>query len=105
MTVDRKKTKAKKKKEAENKAGPSGNNRNDQIKKQEEDQIKKQEEALTQMMNLTECSEEDCTQALINQTEPGKEFIKIYHGALCMLMGDDDPNKEGWANLAKGSQD
>ena len=97
--------KAKKTKEDENKAGPSGNNRNDQIKKQEEDRIKKQEEALIQMRNLTGCSEEECAQALINQTEPGKEFIKIYYGALCMLMGDDDPNKEGWANLAKGSQD
>ena len=81
-----------------------GHNEN-RIKKQEEDRIKKQEEALLQMMKITECSEEECARALISQTEPGKEFTKIYHGALHMLMGDDDPNKEGWANLAKGSQD
>ena len=88
--------KAKKKKAAADKAGPSGYTRNVQAEKEEE--------ALVQMMKITGRSEEECAQALIIQTEPGKEFTKVYHSALHMLMGDDDPNKEGWANLAKDFQ-
>jgi hypothetical protein len=104
------KKKAKKKKEDENKAGPSGNSRNDQIKREKE-QIKKQRqitkaEALTKMMELTGLTRKECVQALAIQTEaePDRDFIEIYWSACHMLLEDGDPSKEGYANLVKGFQ-
>ena len=86
--------KAKKTKAAADKVGPSENTKNVRTKEEEE--------ALAQMMNITGRSKEECAQALIIQTEPGKKFTEVYHSAIHMLMDDDDPNKKSWADLAKG---
>ena len=88
--------KAEKKKESKNKASPSGDPRNVQAEKEEM--------ALAKMCTLTGRSEEQCAQALAIQTEPGREFLEVYHRACLMLLEDDDPSKEGYANLVKGFQ-
>ena len=88
--------KAKGKKAAADKSGPSGDPRNVQAEKEEL--------ALAQMCTITGRSEEQCAQALAIQTEPGRDFLEVYHRACHMLMEDGDPAKEGWANLAKGFQ-
>ena len=88
--------KEKKKKEAESKAGPSRDPRNVQAEKEER--------ALASMCTLTGRSEEQCAQALAIQSEPGREFLEVYHRACYMLLEDGDPSKEGFANLVKGFQ-
>ena len=88
--------KEKKKKEAESKAGPSRDPRNVQAEKEEM--------ALASMCTLTGRSEEQCAQALAIQSEPGREFLEVYHRACHMLLEDGDPSKEGYANLVKGFQ-
>ena len=88
--------KEKKKKEAESKAGPSRDPRNAQAEKEEM--------ALASMCTLTGRSEEQCAQALAIQSEPGREFLEVYHRACHMLLEDGDPSKEGYANLVKGFQ-
>jgi hypothetical protein len=88
--------KEKKKKEAESKAGPSRDPRNVQAEKEER--------ALASMCTLTGRSEEQCAQALAIQSEPGREFLEVYHRACHMLLEDGDPSKEGYANLVKGFQ-
>ena len=88
--------KEKKKKETESKVGPSGDPRNVQAKKEEM--------ALASMCTITGRSEEQCAQALAIQSEPGREFLEVYHRACHMLLEDGDPSKEGYANLVKGFQ-
>ena len=88
--------KEKKKKEAESKAGTSRDPRNVQAEKEEM--------ALASMCTLTGRSEEQCAQALAIQSEPGREFLEVYHRACHMLLEDGDPSKEGYANLVKGFQ-
>ena len=85
-----------KKKEAESKAGTSRDPRNVQAEKEEM--------ALASMCTLTGRSEEQCAQALAIQSEPGREFLEVYHRACHMLLEDGDPSKEGYANLVKGFQ-
>ena len=88
--------KGKKKKEAESKAGPSRDPRSVQAEKEER--------ALASMCTITGRSEEQCAQALAIQSEPGREFLEVYHRACHMLLEDGDPSKEGYANLVKGFQ-
>ena len=88
--------KEKKKKEAKSKAGPSRDPRSVQAEKEER--------ALASMCTLTGRSEEQCAQALAIQSEPGREFLEVYHRACYMLLEDGDPSKEGFANLVKGFQ-
>jgi hypothetical protein len=88
--------KEKKKKEAESKAGPSRDPRNVQAEKEHT--------TLASMCTLTGRSEEQCAQALAIQSEPGREFLEVYHRACHMLLEDGDPSKEGYANLVKGFQ-
>ena len=88
--------KAKIQKATADKAGPSGDPRNVQAEKEEM--------ALASMCTLTGRSEEQCAQALAIQSEPGREFLEVYHRACHMLLEDGDPSKEGYANLVKGFQ-